>query len=193
MGRVRALTFLLLAVAACSTARDEGIPQTGAAPERFRDFHKVATLEPVPGLLIHHYRNARSGLEVLISPKPGIGVAAVVTAYEVGSRFEVNGRTGLAHLFEHMMFRGTESFPKPFETLASWGGRFNAYTSPDATVYFELVPKTLFDDAVRFEAERMRKLSITKEGFDTERGAFCNCSVSRSPLIAVTSLCPTTA
>jgi zinc protease len=147
------------------------MPQTGAAPERFRDFHKVATLEPVPGLLIHHYRHARSGLEVLISPKPGIGVAAVVTAYEVGSRFEVDGRTGLAHLFEHMMFRGTESFPKPFETLASWGGRFNAYTSPDATVYFELVPKTLFDDAVRFEAERMRKLSITKEGFDTERGA----------------------
>jgi zinc protease len=147
------------------------MPRTGATPEGFRDFHKVATLEPVPGLLIHHYRHARSGLEVLISPKPGIDVAAVVTAYEVGSRFEVDGRTGLAHLFEHMMFRGTESFPKPFETLASWGGRFNAYTSPDVTLYFELVPKTLFDDAVRFEAERMRKLSITQEGFDTERGA----------------------
>jgi zinc protease len=171
MQRVRALAFLLLAVAACSTGRDPGVAEKGAAPAEFRDFHKVATLEPVPGLLIHHYRHARSGLEVLVSPKPGSDVAAVVTAYEVGSRFEVNGRTGLAHLFEHMMFRGTESFPNPFETLASWGGRFNAYTSPDVTVYFELVPKTLFDDALRFEAERMRKLSITAEGFDTERGA----------------------
>lgn len=171
MQRVRVLAFLLLTVAACSTTREGSVPRKGAAPDGFRDFHKVATLEPVPGLLIHHYRNARSGLEVLVSPKPGIDVAAVVTAYEVGSRFEVNGRTGLAHLFEHMMFRGTESFPNPFETLASWGGRFNAYTSPDVTVYFELVPKTLFNDAVRFEAERMRKLSITKEGFDTERGA----------------------
>jgi zinc protease len=171
MRKVRALALLLLAVTACSTAREERASGPGAAPEGFRDFHKVATLEPVPGLLIHHYRNSRSGLEVLVSPKPGIEVAAVVTAYEVGSRFEVNGRTGLAHLFEHMMFRGTESFPDPFETLASWGGRFNAYTSSDVTVYFELVPKTLFAEALRFESERMRKLKITEDGFNTERGA----------------------
>lgn len=171
MRRVPALACLLFAVAACSTAREHGTSGSRAAPEGFRDFHKVATLEPVPGLLIHQYRNSRSGLEVVISPKPGSGVAAVVTAYEVGSRFEVNGRTGLAHLFEHMMFRGTESFANPFETLASWGGRFNAYTSSDVTVYFELVPKTLFSEALRFESERMRKLKITEDGFNTERGA----------------------
>lgn len=171
MVKVRALAFLLLAVTACSTGRELRREHTGAAPAGFHDFHKVGTLEPVPGLLIHHYRHARSGLELLVSPKPGTDVAAVVTAYKVGSRFETDGRTGLAHLFEHMMFRGTENFPDPFATLASWGGRFNAYTSSDVTVYFELVPKARFEDALRFEAERMRKLRITEDGFNTERGA----------------------
>jgi zinc protease len=147
------------------------MPQTGAAPAEYRDFRKVATLEPVPGLVIHHYRSAKSGLELIVCPKPGIDVVAIVTAYEVGSRYELDGRTGLAHLFEHMMFRGTDNFPNPFETLASWGGRFNAYTTADETVYFELVPKKLFADAVRFESERMRKLRITEDGFTTERGA----------------------
>jgi hypothetical protein len=122
-------------------------------------------------LKIHRYRSEKSGLELLLSPKPGIDVVAFVTAYKVGSRFEVNGRTGLAHLFEHMMFRGTEHYPVPFETLSSWGDRFNAFTTPDVTEYHELVPKKLFDEAARFESERMRKLLITPEGFDTERGA----------------------
>jgi len=171
MRRLPALAFVLVTVAACSTVHEKRAAETGAAPDGFRDFHKIATLEPVPGLLIHQYRSSRSGLEVVISPKPGSGVTAVVTAYDVGSRFEVNGRTGLAHLFEHMMFRGTQSFPDPFETLASWGGRFNAYTTPDVTVYFELVPKTLFPEALHFESERMRKLKITEDGFNTERGA----------------------
>jgi zinc protease len=165
-----ALAFLSLAVAACSS-HSTGGSTTKAGPADYKGFTKVATHEPQPGLAIHHYRHEKSGLEVLVSPKPGNGVVAFVTAYEVGSRWEVNGRTGLAHLFEHMMFRGTESYPNPFETLADWGGRFNAYTSPDVTVYFELVPKKLFADAAKFESERMRKLKITPEGFDTERGA----------------------
>ena len=177
MRRCIGLALLLQSLVACSAAptaqkaqKDSSLVQP-PGPATYKGFAQVATLEPQPGLAIHHYRHAKSGLEVLVSPKPGSGVVALVTAYEVGSRWEVDERTGLAHLFEHMMFRGTESYPKPFETLSDWGGRFNAYTSPDVTVYFELVPKKLFADAAKFEAERMRKLLITGDGFDTERGA----------------------
>jgi zinc protease len=140
-------------------------------PKTFQDFEFQATLEPLPGLKIHRYRHRKSGLSVLLVPQRGSNVVAYVTAYNVGSRFEVKGRTGLAHLFEHMMFRGTESFPEPFKTLSSWGDRFNAYTSFDLTLYHELAPKEIFGDVAKFESERMRKLLITKDGFNTERGA----------------------
>jgi zinc protease len=162
------LSIALLVVSACSTQR---AGDATASPAEYKGFQRVRVLEPVAGLSIFHYRHAASGLELLISPKPGTGTVAVVTAYKVGARFELHGRTGLAHLFEHMMFRGTERFPKPFETLSDWGGRFNAYTSPDLTVYHELVPKERFADALDFESERMRKLRLTQEVFDTERGA----------------------
>jgi zinc protease len=172
MRRRWAVAFVLFA-AACSSASPTRAPapEVGPAPAEYGSFQKVATLEPVPGLVIHRYRSKKSGLELLISPKPGTEVVAYVTAYKVGSRFEVNGRTGLAHLFEHMMFRGTEHYPNPFETLSSWGDRFNAFTTRDVTEYHELVPEKLFGEAARFESERMRKLLITREGFDTERGA----------------------
>ncbi|MBS1986111.1 MAG: insulinase family protein [Bdellovibrionales bacterium] len=140
-------------------------------PPSVAAFEFKETLEPLPALKVHHYKNKQSGLDVFLVPQPGTGVVAYVTAYNVGSRYEVKSRTGIAHLFEHMMFRGTESFPEPFKTLSSWGDRFNAYTSTDLTLYHELVPKAVFDDVAKFESERMRKLLITKEGFNTERGA----------------------
>lgn len=143
---------------------------TSTPPKQYESFELKATLAPYEGLKVYRYAH-KSGLDVLLIPQPGSGAIAYVTAFNVGSRFEVKGRTGLAHLFEHMMFRGTESFPEPFKTLSSWGDRFNAYTSFDLTLYHELVPKSLLDDVAKFEAERMRKLLITREGFNTERGA----------------------
>lgn len=165
-----AVAFLLLSFSGCSSKSPRG-ESSGAVPASFANFVRVASYEPLTGLSIHRYRDSKSGLEVLVSPKPGSEVVAFVTAYNVGSRFEAKGRTGLAHLFEHMMFRGTENYPEPFKTLSAWGDRFNAYTSFDLTLYHELVPKQLFNEAARFEAERMRKLLITPEGFNTERGA----------------------
>ncbi len=131
---------------------------------------KVGTIEPYPGLQIFHYK-MDNGLNILLVPRKQNGNVAVTVGYNVGSRHEEIGKTGLAHLFEHMMFRGTESFPEPFRTLSEWGGQFNAFTSPDQTVYYELVPAGKLSDALRFEAERMRKLLITPEIFNTERGA----------------------
>ena len=104
-------------------------------------------------------------------PREQNGTLALVVGYRVGSRHEQLGKTGLAHLFEHMMFRGTESFPEPFQTLAEWGSQFNAFTSTDQTIYHEMVPAQKLDEALKFESERMRKLLITPQVFNTERGA----------------------
>lgn len=161
------------ALAACSSSgpASSGRTASDAPPAKYELFELKKTYTPLPGLNIYRYVHQKSGLEVLIRPEPGTDVVAFVTAYNVGSRFEVKNRTGLAHLFEHMMFRGTESFPEPFKTLSSWGDRFNAYTSFDLTLYHELAPKAVFDDVAKFEAERMRRLLITRDGFNTERGA----------------------
>ncbi|MEZ4815396.1 MAG: pitrilysin family protein [Bdellovibrionota bacterium] len=131
---------------------------------------KNETLEPYPGLKIQSYTMA-NGMKVLLVPRNQNGTLAITVGYSVGSRHEEPGKTGLAHLFEHMMFRGTESFPTPFRTLSEWGGEFNAFTSFDQTVYYELVPAQKLEEALRFESERMRKLLITPEIFKTERGA----------------------
>lgn len=141
------------------------------APETFEGFRQVTVLEPLPDLKVYEYQHEASGLRVLLQPRPKSQVIAYVTTYDVGSRFETAGRTGLAHLFEHMMFRGTPSFPEPFKTLSGWGDRFNAYTSFDLTLYHELVPREVFEDVVKFESERMRQLQINEEVFKTERGA----------------------
>lgn len=140
-------------------------------PASFEGFKQVTGYEPLPGLKVYAYLHEASGLKVLVQPRAGTNVVAYVTAYDVGSRFEDYGRTGLAHLFEHMMFRGTPSFPEPFKTLSGWGDRFNAYTSFDLTLYHQLVPREVFDDVAKFESERMRKLQINDTVFKTERGA----------------------
>lgn len=156
--------FLSLFLYSCAT--------TGpSAPQSHKGFVLKQQFEPYPGMQIFEYEHTQSGLKVFLNERRESNVIAYVTAYDVGSRFEQSGRTGLAHLFEHMMFRGTPNYPAPFKTLSGWGDRFNAYTSFDITLYHQLVPKEVFKDVAKFEAERMRKLQITQDGFNTERGA----------------------
>lgn len=142
-----------------------------SVPKSSSSFEWVQTLKPVDGLVIHEYKHKSNGLHVYLMPGHAEDAVAFVTAFDVGSRDEDPGKTGLAHLFEHMMFRGTESYPDPFKTLASWGADYNAYTGQDQTVYYEYFPSSVLDDVIKFEAERMRHLLITPEIFNTERGA----------------------
>ncbi|HVJ64315.1 MAG TPA: pitrilysin family protein [Bdellovibrionota bacterium] len=162
--------FLFPALAAL-TLGCASTTKIGDAPKQYKGFTLEKTYEPYPELKVFEYVHKKSGLHVVLTPRPGTETIAYVTAFDVGSRFEEKGRTGLAHLFEHMMFRGTESFPKPFETIADWGNNFNAYTSRDMTVYFGTVPAELLPEVAKFEGERMRQLLITPQGFQQERGA----------------------
>jgi zinc protease len=106
-----------------------------------------------------------NGLRVLVAPDHGVGVVGVAVHYDVGFRSEPLGRTGFAHLFEHLMFQGSESLPKleHFRLVQSSGGAFNGSTHTDYTDYFEVMPAAAVERALFLEADRMRAPRITAE------------------------------
>jgi zinc protease len=107
---------------------------------------------------IHFERHQlANGLTVILAPDPSVPVVAVNLWYRVGSRNERPGRTGFAHLFEHMMFQGSKHVPKNrhFELIEQAGGALNATTWFDRTNYFETVPSHQLDLALWLEADRM--------------------------------------
>jgi zinc protease len=112
-----------------------------------------------------------NGLRVILIPEPKAPVVTVQVWYRVGSRDEVSGKTGLSHLMEHMMFKGTERHGKgEFSRLiAGRGGTDNAFTSQDYTAYFETLAGDQVDLALELEADRMTGLSVSDDEFALER------------------------
>ena len=98
-------------------------------------------------------------------------VVSVQVWYHVGSKDESPGKTGFAHLFEHLMFQGTKNLgPDQFSNyIVRVGGLDNAYTTEDYTVYWESIPSSQLPVALWLEADRMRNLEITERSFNTER------------------------
>jgi zinc protease len=106
-----------------------------------------------------------NGLRVVLAPDPTSPVVGVSVHYDVGFRSEPEGRTGFAHLFEHLMFQGSESLEKlaHFRHVQSSGGTFNGSTHPDYTDYFMVLPSGGLERALFLEADRMRAPRITEE------------------------------
>ncbi len=106
-----------------------------------------------------------NGLRVVLAPDPTAPVVGVSVHYDVGFRSEPEGRTGFAHLFEHLMFQGSESLEKlaHFRHVQSAGGTFNGSTHPDYTDYFEVLPSAGLERALFLEADRMRAPKLTEE------------------------------
>ena len=104
-----------------------------------------------------------NGLTVITAPDHSVPGVAVALWYRVGSRDEDPGRTGFAHLFEHLMFMGARAVPYPrFDTLMeAAGGVNNAHTGHDATVYWEIGPSNLLETFLWMEADRMASLGAT--------------------------------
>jgi zinc protease len=115
----------------------------------------------------------KNGLRVMVSPDRAAPVVSVAVAYNVGSRNERQGRTGFAHLFEHLMFKGSENVADgEFAGLIeNYGGSHNGQTDKDHTIYFEQVPSNQLDMVLFLEADRMRSPAITKETIDNQREA----------------------
>ena len=114
-----------------------------------------------------------NGLRVVLSRDPAVPVVSVVVYYDVGSRNEKLGRTGFAHLFEHMMFQGSENVPKAahFQYVFNAGGTMNGTTSTERTNYFETLPANQLPLALWLESDRMRSLKVTQENLDNQRQA----------------------
>ena len=115
----------------------------------------------------------KNGLRVIISPDRAAPVVSVAVAYNVGSRNERRGRTGFAHLFEHLMFKGSENVAdgELAGLIENYGGNHNGQTDKDHTIYFEQVPSNQLDMVLFLEADRMRSPAITKENVDNQREA----------------------
>jgi predicted Zn-dependent peptidase len=106
-----------------------------------------------------------NGLRVLLAPDPSTPVVAVAVHVDVGFRSEPEGRTGFAHLFEHLMFQGSESLEKlaHFRHVQGSGGVFNGSTHQDYTDYFEVLPAAALERALFLEADRLRAPLLTEE------------------------------
>ena len=111
-----------------------------------------------------------NGLRVMISEDHSVPVAALAIVYDVGARNEVKGRSGFAHLFEHMMFEGSENVGKTehFKYVEAAGGLLNASTHEDFTNYFEKLPSNQIELALWLESDRMRSLKVTPENFENQ-------------------------
>jgi zinc protease len=114
-----------------------------------------------------------NGLRVIISEDHYAPVYAIAISYKVGSRDERKGRTGFAHLFEHMMFKGSENVgPGELDYLIfTNGGSMNGTTNTDRTLYYEVLPKNQLDLGLFLEADRMRGLVITQDNLENQRQA----------------------
>src|SRR6516162_7245027 len=138
-------------------------------------FFLLIAVKPVPGAdkPLFDYRDLtlENGLRVITLEDPSCPIAAVHLWYHVGSKDERPERQGFAHMFEHMMFRGTDRLgPKDhFDFIRNCGGTCNAYTAFDQTVYIQTLPSNQLELVLWLEAERMGFLRINQDAFDTER------------------------
>src|SRR6266851_1298915 len=112
-----------------------------------------------------------NGLTVVLSEDHSTPIVHVNLAYHVGSKNEKPGRTGFAHLFEHLMFKGSKNVQPEAHTsmIASIGGQSNAYTTDDETVFWQTVPAHYLPLTLWLEADRMATLRIDKDTFENER------------------------
>ena len=111
-----------------------------------------------------------NGMKVIVKEDHRAPTVAHMVWYRAGSIDEVNGKTGVAHVLEHMMFKGTRQFgPGEFsKRIAALGGRENAFTSRDYTGYYQQLHKSALAEAMTLESDRMNNLVLSKDDFDKE-------------------------
>ncbi|HEY3280793.1 MAG TPA: pitrilysin family protein [Armatimonadota bacterium] len=147
---------------------------TAAAP-RARQTAGPAAAKAAPRLVLKKVRfedyRLRNGLRVLLSEDPSAPMVAIAVGYHVGGKDDPPGRSGFAHLFEHLMFKGTANLPP--ESMDRFtedvGGANNAFTQPDSTVYHEVIPSNYLRRLLWAEADRLASLKVDAANFKTER------------------------
>lgn len=110
-----------------------------------------------------------NGLRVVHSYNPTASMAVVCTVYDVGGRDEAPDHTGMAHLFEHLMFGGSADIPDFDTPLQAAGGTSNAWTSNDFTCFYELIPAHNIETALWLESDRMLSLAFSEKALEVQR------------------------
>ncbi|MGC2165688.1 MAG: pitrilysin family protein [Gallionella sp.] len=115
-------------------------------------------------------RTLQNGLKVIVKEDHRAPVIVQQIWYKAGSMDEITGKTGIAHVLEHMMFKGTKAVPAGefSKRIAAAGGRENAFTSSDYTAYFQQLHKSKLPLAMKLESDRMRNLNLTADEFSRE-------------------------
>lgn len=113
--------------------------------------------------------NLDNGLTVILHKDPNTPIVAVNTLYDVGARDEDPGKTGFAHLFEHLMFGGSKNIPDFDKPLEDAGGSSNAFTSNDMTNYYNTLPVENLETALWLESDRMNELAFTPKSLEVQR------------------------
>ncbi|HRI26682.1 MAG TPA: pitrilysin family protein [Chitinophagales bacterium] len=120
--------------------------------------------------MIHYQRHVLSnGLRVLLHQDPNTPMAVVNILYNVGSRDESPDKTGFAHLFEHLMFGGSKNVPQYDEVVHNAGGETNAFTSPDMTNFYCIMPAANIETALWIESDRMLHLNINPTSLSVQQ------------------------
>ena len=158
----RRLSFMLLGV--LLLALSVGRPVAYSSPQ------KEAFNVPVD------YYRLKNGLKVVLSEDKTSPTVVVAVYYNIGFRIEPKDRTGFAHLFEHLMFQGSQNMGKmEFVRLVQQnGGVFNGSTRFDFTNYFEIMPSNKLETLLWADADRMRGLNITEENLTNQKGVVTN-------------------
>jgi predicted Zn-dependent peptidase len=140
-----------------------------ATPRRMAEGNSTASSQEVK-IPIEQY-TLKNGLRVVLSEDHAAPTVSLCITYDVGSRNELTGHTGFAHLFEHMMFQGSENVGKGEHLIMVRvnGGDVNGTTTDDSTNYYERVPANQLDMALFLESDRMKALRITQANLDNQR------------------------
>ena len=162
-------------VLGCTPQKQEPTTETAAQADTLAEASKTVE-SPVSFNIPVHYSTLDNGLKVVISPDDTSPTAAVGVYYNIGFRIEPRDRTGFAHLFEHMMFQGSENLGKGefINLIQSNGGVLNGSTRFDYTNYFEVVPAHKVETMLLAEADRMKGLAITQENLTNQQGVVKN-------------------
>lgn len=177
-----ALLFLAAALngeAGEAKAKKRPVPQAKAAAKKTKPVVKAATSDKVAKSdkaaksydIVFAEFKLKNGLRVLLAEDHHAPTFSIAMTYNVGSRDERPGRTGFAHLFEHMLFQGSENVGKGehFILVQNNGGSANGTTNSDRTNYFETLPANQLELGIFLEADRMRAPAINQANFDNQR------------------------
>ena len=163
--------WLPAAAALCATLAVAQVPAPGpGAPTPQPPVPSQAASDNGPAVAAAKERTLANGMKVIVKEDRRAPTVAHMAWYRAGSIDEVNGKTGVAHVLEHMMFKGTTNHgPGEFSRrVAAAGGRENAFTSRDYTGYFQQVHKSKLAEVMALEADRMGNLVLSKDEFDKE-------------------------